>query len=95
MKIMLMMLSRNEKIDDIVNEIAETRDMTEEITKEEEDNYEGNNILLFTFSSLFREIFFKHIFFFIKSFLFTDFTTVNFAKILAMSRTKKSWLMII
>ena len=44
-----MMLPRNEKIDDIVNEIAETRDMTEEITKEEEDNYEGNNILLFYF----------------------------------------------
>jgi len=49
MKILLMMLPRNEKIDDIVNEIAETRDMTEEITKEEEDNYEGNNILLFYF----------------------------------------------
>lgn len=39
----------------------------EEVTEEEGDNYvEGNDILLFTFNPLFREIFLKRTFFLLK-----------------------------
>jgi len=48
----------------------------EEVIEEEGDNYIENNILLFTFNPLFREIFLKRTFFSIKSFLFIGFTAV-------------------
>lgn len=48
----------DDAVDEEINEIVENCDVTEEVTEERKDNYvEGNNILLVTFSILFRENF--------------------------------------
>ena len=95
---MKLVISKNKVNDDVADKKIDGQrncedSGCEEVIEEEGDNYiENNNILLFTFNLLFREIFLKRTFFSIKSFLFIGFTAVvrilnkqSFSKILQLT----------